>query len=1083
MHFRHNRKTPLSFCITILAIAALFVSNAFATVTNIRFESIDVDEGLSQQSVQAIFQDSKGFMWFGTQEGLNRYDGVKFTVYKPEINNPYSISDTWIEAITEDESGNLWIATENGMNKFDRDNGKFTRFIPNHNNSGLNHKVINAVLASRYNNLWVATQKGLNKYLYEEQRFTPFNFLTGDGSSVNILAMVEDIAGNLWLGTAKHGLAKFDTQTEQLIFVDSPIKNAEKHVIIRSLFIDDEQVLWIGTDSFGLFTLDLKQAMVPGESPTIKLESLVNSENLMTLAKDVQGRTWIGTENGLYYKSQSDNNFVKFLHAYENAKFDNNKIWTLYSDKGGVLWAGSFVGLMKWNTRTTQFEHYFKEARQGGKLSDNNITAIAVSTQDEMYVGNFASVDVVSLNTKATSNTTKQLPIKTAGDEFNDGLQASDVMSILWVSEEEVWFGHQSDGATKFNPKTNQYKYYRYDPKDPNTIGQMGITSIIEAQDGTLWFGTFGGGLSRYVAETDSFVRYRHDPADISTLSDNRIMTLHEDEEGRIWIGTQVGLNLLVPETGAVFRIQQDESSVTSLANNFIWSILHDSDNNIWVGTQGGGLNLLTQININSGRIEFEKFHTGNLLPSDVVYGILEDQEGFLWVTTNKGMVKLNRETKEVLIYTKAHGLQENEFNSGSFFKDHKGFMYFGGINGITRFHPSNIQANPVKPNIEFTNFQRLNNVSSVASQLNDKMQLEVAYTDYLIGIEFAALDYTSPDKNRYKYKLENFDQDWIEVRDVKRASYTNLPSGKYTFKVIASNSDDVWNNKGKSIELIVHPAPWFSWWAYIIYFMLIITFLRWLLLHYKRKELAQAKYQARLEQEVNERTTELRELNEQLFQASITDQMTGLHNRRYLDEHIGEKLENILYDFSESILDDTMSNVSGPRLMALMFDLDGFKPINDNYGHEAGDRVIKQVASILKTQCTSDDMVVRWGGDEYLMVARVNDLAHAKQIAENIRLSIVEYQFDIGLTSRFSLSASLGFALYPFTHRAPHSVSWDQVHLLADHALYKSKEAGRNMWSGIVEADHELPFSKLNTLVPNLESAIESKDVIVINR
>ncbi|MFW8591769.1 two-component regulator propeller domain-containing protein [Glaciecola sp. 2405UD65-10] len=1081
MPFRHHRKSSLDFCLAILVVLTIFMPRALAETSNIRFESIDIDEGLSQQSVLSIFQDSKGYMWFGTQEGLNRYDGISYTIYKPEINNPDSISDAWIKSIAEDELGYLWIATENGMNRFDPSSEKFTRFIPNHHNVGLNHKAINAVISARNNTIWVATQKGLNKYLHEEQRFMPFNFLTGDGDSVNVLAMAEDIAGNLWLGTSKYGLAKFDTQTEQLIFVDSHINDVrgDKHSLIKSLFIDDEQVLWIGTHHFGLYTLDLKQPVKQDESPTIKLESLVNNESLNTITKDVQGRPWVGTEKGLYYQNQLSGKFVKHLQAIENAKFDNNKIWSLYPDDGGVLWLGSFVGLMKWNTRTTQFEHYFKDALQGGELSDNNITAIAVSLQNEMYVGNFESVDIVSLDT----NTTKQLPIKRPGSQFDDGLQASDVMSILWVSDEEVWFGHQTDGVTKYNPKTKQYKYYRHDPDDPSTIGEMGITAIIKAQDGTIWFGTYGGGLSQYVSKTDSFVRYTHDPADISTLSDNRVIVLHEDKEGRIWIGTVAGLNVLVPKTGTVFRIQQDESSVSSLASNFIWSILPDSDDNVWVGTQGGGLNLLSHINIESGRIEFEKFHTGNILPSDVVYSILEDEAGFLWLTTNKGMVKLNRRTKQALIYTKEHGLQENEFNSGSYFKDHNGFMYFGGINGITRFHPSNIQANPVEPNIEFTNFQRLNNVSSIASQLNDKEQLEVAYTDYLIGIEFAALDYTAPAKNRYKYKLENFDQDWIEVRDVKRASYTNLPSGKYTFKVMASNSDDVWNKKGKSIQLIVHPAPWFSWWAYIIYFFLVMVFVRWVLLHYKRKENAQTRYQKRLEQEVNERTTELQELNEQLFQASITDQMTGLHNRRYLDEHIGEKLENILYDFSESILDDTMSCVSGPRLMALMFDLDGFKPINDNYGHEAGDKVIKQVASILKEQCTNEDIVVRWGGDEYLIVARVNDLNHAQQVAENIRLSIADYQFDIGLARRFSLSASLGFALYPFTHRAPHSVSWDQVHLLADHALYKSKEAGRNTWSGIVEADHELPFSKLNTLVPNLESTIENGDVKVIIR
>lgn len=1065
----------------LLLVVLLGSFHASAAVDNIRFENIDIEEGLSQQTVNTIFQDSKGFMWFGTQEGLNRYDGISFTTYKPELNNPDSISNPWVKSITEDQNGNLWIATSNGANKLNRENDKFTRYLADHEHTDLNDKEANVVLTDRYNNVWVGTRKGLNKYIPSEDRFIPYTFMTAEGSSVNVLSMVEDIAGILWIGTEKYGLLRFNSASEKLTFVDSHISDdrGNRRASIKSLYIDEEQVLWMGTQGFGLYTLDIKQPHTRGESPVLEQQVLLQQLNIYAIEKDQQGTLWLGTSEGLYYKTQDNNQYIKLQPGNENLKLENTQVWSLYSDRGGVFWVGSFVGLSKWNTRTTQFDHYFSGSRHGGNLSGNNITAIGALSKDLVYVSNYKRVDVIS---PQTSNVV-QMPLKTPGKQHFDGLQPSTVMSIMTVSDSEVWFGHRGDGATKFNPKTNEYKYYRYDPKDPNTIGQSGITSMIKAQDGTLWFATYDGGLSKYLPETDSFYSYQHDPSDVSTLSDNKIMVLHEDTAGNIWVGTWSGLNLFVPATGTVFRMKRDADNHTSLASNAILSIYQDSDENIWVGTQGGGLNLLTQVNIQNGRIEFEKLHSGNTMPSDVVYGILEDQSGYLWVSTNRGLVKINRNSKETSVYTKAQGIQGNEFNSGSSFKDDAGYLYFGGTNGVSRFKPEHIQPNPIIPNVEFTNFQRLNKFETVASQLNKKGQLEVEYTDYLIGIEFAALDFASPRNNRYKYKLEGFDQDWIEVRDVKRASYTNLPSGQYTFRVIGSNSDGVWNETGSQIALIVHPAPWYSWWAYLVYAMLIILVIRYIYIYFERKSLAQAQYQEQLEHEVNQRTLELSEANQQLFEASITDQLTGLHNRRYLSEHIEQRLEDILHEFSECILSDSVSCTSGPRLMALMFDLDGFKPINDNYGHEAGDKVIKQVADILTQQCSNQDIVIRWGGDEYLIVARVDDLAHAQQLTEQIRLSIANHAFDIGLSGRFHLSSSLGFALYPFSHHAPHSISWDQVHLLADHALYKSKDAGRNTWTGIVETSIELPFSKLNALVPNLDKAIEEGDIEIVSR
>ncbi|MDT0595615.1 ligand-binding sensor domain-containing protein [Glaciecola petra] len=1047
---------------------------------NIRFEKISTTNGLSQQSVIDIFQDSRGFLWFGTQEGLNKYDGIGFTAYITQFNDPTSISSPWIKSIAEDANGNIWTGTRNGVSVLDHKTNKFTRYLANGTRSSINDKEVRAVLRDSNNTMWVATKKGLNKFIPEENNFKQFNFPLLDGSHTDIWTLIEDFAGNLWLGTDRNGLLKFNIKTEQVSVVIPDFNTKDEGITsgIRSLYIDHEQVLWIGTFKQGLYRFDLKGPKLENFEDMIQMVAGFEDDSLNAIGQDAMQTLWIGTRNGLHYKKVGTEKFQLLQKNVQGkAGLTDSRIWSVFLDNTDVFWVGTFDGLNKWNTRTTQFDHYFKADGKANSLS-SNITTMIGTHAGKMFVGNDAGLDIVDLSTSEVS----KLPLQT---DTQAGLIDDKVMSMLKVNDDEIWFGYRISGATKYNPIENLFTHYRYDNADENSIGANGITSIIKGTDGTIWFGTFNGGLNRYNRKTDNFTRYKFDADDISTLSSNKVMTLHESFDGKLWVGTwDAGLNVFVPKTETAFRMQRRLDDPDSLGANSILTIHEDSNRNIWVGTQGGGLNLLSAYNLDSGRITFEKLHTGNGMPSNVVYGVLEDEEGFLWASTNKALAKINRETKEIVNYTVSQGIQDNEFNSGSYHKDENGYLYFGGNEGVTRFNPAEVKPNPTPPPIELTHFQRLNKVFSVSESINQKSQaIEIRHTDYLIGFEFAALDFASPLNNNYKYKLEGFDTEWVEIRDVRRATYTNLPSGTYTFKVVASNSDGIWNNQGTSIELIVHPAPWLSWWAYTIYFLVTVIFGWRIRCYFHQKEVMQKQYQIELEHSVQERTAELREVNEKLLHISITDQLTGLHNRRHLSEVIIPRIDEISRRFGQNLIESSLTSESGPRLMALMFDLDGFKPINDNYGHYAGDKVIIQVANILKRECREHDIVIRWGGDEYMVVAEVDNLNEAQTLAERIRIAIAEHGFDVGLPNKFHLSSSLGFALFPFSHHAPQSLSWDQVHLLADKALYKSKEAGRNTWTGIVQIEKELPFSTLNSLVVNLDKAIKEKDVKVLRR
>ena len=1054
----------------------LFSPYVLSSVDNIRFETIDSDSGLSQQTVMSIFQDSKGFIWFGTQEGLNKYDGIKFTIYQPKYNDPDAISSGWINSITEDDEGNLWIGTRNGVNILNTNTNKFTRYNAGEGIDSLNDQVARVVHHQKNGTMWVGTRKGLNQFIESEKRFKHHNFYgSSSNEDINIVAIVEDIAGALWLGSGNQGLMRFDPATETMTVVSKLFMtpSGETEVGIRSLYLDKDQVLWIGTNKNGLFKLDLKKPKADSMNNSIVHVDDFSGNTLTVIAEDNQKSMWVGTVKGLYYRKYNDNQFNS-LSVRSNGDSDlaNDEIWSLYSDYSGVFWVGAFNGLNKWNTRTTQFDHFVSDG-ESQSLSANTITMIG-SDDNFVYIGSRKGVDLRNKNNGEYS----KLPIENGN---NSGLKAQIIMSFAYVDAQEVWFGYLDKGVTKYNPTTNKFKHYEANREQGNALGSPGVTSILRASDNTVWFGTFNGGLSRYNRDTDDFTTFWSDPTDISTISSDKILTLHETSDGNIWAGTwDAGLNVFVPETNSVFRIVHKKDDSQSIGSNRILTILEDSSKNIWIGTEGGGLNMLSALRKEQGSIVFDKLDTENGMPSNVVYGLLEGTDNNIWASTNKGLVKIDKNTKKISIYSVSQGIQGNEFNSGTHHKDSEGYLYFGGNNGVTRFDSKDIQSNPIPPKIDFTGFQRLNKIVNINDALNLNGEVEISHTDYLIGFEFAAFDFAAPKDNKYMYKLEGFDKAWIDVRDSRRATYTNLPSGNYIFRVKAANSDGVWNEEGKSIALVVNPAPWFSWWAYAIYSFLILIAVLYVVRFYQKKAELREQYQIQLQKEVSIRTSELQEANEQLLQASITDQLTGLHNRRYLSEVIEERIEDIKGRFAASILDDKMNATSGPRLMALMFDLDGFKPINDNYGHDAGDKVIIQVASLLKNECRENDIVIRWGGDEYMIVALVDDLSEAKLFAERVRQSISTFAFDVGLSKKFYLSSSLGFALYPFSHYAPHSITWDQVHLLADHALYKSKDAGRNTWTGIVQSEKELPFSVLNSLVPNVDTAIGNGDVLL---
>jgi diguanylate cyclase (GGDEF)-like protein len=623
----------------------------------------------------------------------------------------------------------------------------------------------------------------------------------------------------------------------------------------------------------------------------------------------------------------------------------------------------------------------------------------------------------------------------------------------------DLWVGTQDAGLARLSAATGTFRQYRADPRRADALSANGVTAILEVEGGLLWLGTYGGGLERFDPETERFAHYRHDPNDPSTLSGDRISSLAEAEGGRLWVGTmEKGLNLLDPRTGQAERFEHRAGDTTSLPSDTVHTLFVDAAGTLWVGTHSGLSRRLDDR-------RFETFTTRNGLPSDVIYGVRGDAQGRLWLSTNNGLSRFDPRARQFVNYGVSHGLQAAEFNFGAWYQSPSGELAFGGIDGFNLFRPDRLRQVTQPPPVVLTAVSVGHR--PVSGPPDEVRELRLGFRDKVLGIEFAALDFTAPERNRFAYKLEGFDGDWVPLAGRRGVTYTNLSPGRYTFRLRAANADGRWNEEGLSLPVQVAAAPWATPWAYSGYAVLLLSGIVGMARLQKRKLDKEAEYARVLEFRVQERTQELSQrqqqlerVNEELAQASITDALTGLANRRFLTEYI-EKEVALLHRRYNRLNDGPFT----PELLDLAFmmiDLDHFKTINDSAGHAAGDAVLRQVRDLLKAVSRNSDIIVRWGGDEFLLVARDLSGDRLAELAERIRSQVGKAVFEIGEGRVVRTTCSVGFACYPFFREQLDALSWEQVISVADRALYVAKASGRNAWVGFHPGLAALPIQGL---------------------
>ena len=828
----------------------------------IKFEHVSIQQGLSQSTVSCILQDKKGFMWFGTEDGLNRYDGYNFIIYKNEGLDKTSLSDSYILSLYEDKSGVLWIGTySGGLNKFDRENGRFVHYkhVPGSTDT-LSNNMVQSIYEDSKGTLWIGTYDGLNKFDRENERFTQYKHDHANPSSIShnrITVIHEDRRGTLWIGTEGGGLNRYDPEKGKFAHWTHQEGNPDSlsNDVVQTIYEDKSGLLWIGTNT-GLNSFDRKREKFTSYTHDPDNSQSLSHNRIGSILEDKTGALWIGTYGGGLNRFDPENGrFARWLHEPGNSKsLNNNQVLSIYEDRTGLIWIGTFGGgVNRFNPEKSQFAYWANEPGNPNSLSHNFALSIFEDRDGTLWIG----TDGGGLNRFEREKNAFEHWVNQPGNPHslsNNRVRAihEDRFGMLWVGT--------YDGLNRFDKTTGTFTRFKHDPSNPNSISHDYVRAIYEDRFGMLWVGTFGG-VNKYNPQTEKFTSYIHDPENPASLSHDRVVSICEDRgEGTLWFGTGNGLNRFDRETQQFTHWVNEPGNSHSLSNNRVQSIYEDRNNTLWIGTYGGGLNRFDR-----KEERFINFNEKDGLPNDVVYGILEDDEGNLWLSTNKGISRFNPQDETFRNYDINDGLQSDEFNSGAYHKNKYGEMFFGGINGFNAFFPGNVKANLHIPSVVITNFQIFNKSVPIGKRpdgrtilsksITETKKISLSHKDRVLSFEFAALHFVSPEKNEYAYMLKGFEKEWNYVGDRRFASYTNLTPGHYVFRVKGTNNDGVWNEEGVSIGITITPPFWKTLWFQGV---AAIGFLLILYAAYQVRTRAIRERAKELEKNIKERTSEL---------------------------------------------------------------------------------------------------------------------------------------------------------------------------------------------------------------------------------
>jgi ligand-binding sensor domain-containing protein/serine phosphatase RsbU (regulator of sigma subunit) len=832
----------------------LFSSALLAQTDEVIFNRYTVNNGISQSSISCLLQDSEGYIWFGTQNGLNKFNGYSFERYCPDPEDSTSISHGWIYTIAEDADGNIWVGSRGGLNKFDKKKATFDHIRAMEGKNSLFSNLVYGVayqdssifvntppvlnilniktgkisqyknnidiekragsyekgfpiLIDKKKNVWIATPKGLSKFNLSTKKFRNYYHYPDDTASIPddyINAIYEDKQGDIWFGTA-NGFCRYDASANKFIRFENKFKNNS----IQTILQDNHGNFWFGTYGGGLnfVMFDTKKTKILNNtnySNDLNDEKTILNDVVSCLYEDQSHIIWIGTFLGMNTLDLKPKKFLlyKKTEAENTINLLDNFIASVYKDKNEILWIGNWgKGLNLLDRKTGRVKHYSPTLPGKQKIVNGYVHVIFRDPENRMWIATRNGIQV--LNTKDSSFADLNDFLKIEGlPEFRN----TRIRKLYKDSKNNVWIG-SNIGLYRIDYQTKRVHEY-LNHYNNNSISDNLIYDVLERKDGKFWIGTVNG-LNLYDPVTDSFTRYFNDPHNRQSLSSSMIIDLLLDEDENLWIGTNCGLNLL-----------------------------------------------------KKGSTSFIHYSRKDGLPDEYIYNMIEDSSHKIWFSTNGGIGVIDSKSKHISSFKNESGLQGLEFGGGAYFKSESGELFFGGTSGLNSFYPNIMPMNNFVPPVVITSFEKSNEKGKEKRIVKSGDVVELSYNDYEIVIAFAALDYTNTKANQYAYKMEGLSNEWISTDNRNFVTFSKLPPDKYIFSVRGSNNDNVWNTKGATITIIIHPPFWRTWWFYSLCILLIACVIVFL---FKWRERTLLKEKNLLEEKVQERTEEVVYQHEQI--------------------------------------------------------------------------------------------------------------------------------------------------------------------------------------------------------------------------
>lgn len=791
----------LIIVILIISLTPIEVKALSTNEANMTFKRITIEDGLSQTSIEYLYQDSKGYMWIGTADGLNRYNGHEFEVYRYKEGDKNTISANYIAAIKEDVEGDLWIGTSKGLNRIDNKNNEIITYLPGENGDGISHYNICEILVDSKGDIFVATEDGLNIYNKEADTFERI-LNSNELTSQFIYSIVEDDKGRYWIGT-DNGLNMYNRENGEVkqYFHDTNNENTISSNEIFKLYMDKDNKLFIGTINNGLSILDTEDYTVKRYTKNRKNDGSIPGNFVKAILRDSRGLVWIGTDEGFAKFDEEKEEFIVYeSKVYDNQSIVSNNILSLCEDESGTVWVGTYGGISLFNPGNA-FKLYKHNPFDKNSISETSVMGIYEDSEGLLWVG-------TSHNGLNSIDRENNLIRRYENESGNKNSLADDNISDVVGIDNEIWIATES-GISKFDKDTNEFTNYSIAGGEQNMPSDTVRTLYIDSE-GILWIGTRDG-LATFDRK-DTFVNYK-EVMEKNGIKEHIFSDIYEDRDGIMWFGSAIdgGLIKYNKETGEFKNYKNNKEDNKSLSFNSIKSINEDSKGNLWIGTHYG-------INkFNKQTEKFTRYLEEDGLSNNFIYGILIDEEDNVWASSNYGISKYDVERNKFINFNITDGLQGNEFNAFSYFKSNSGEMFFGGINGLTSFYPKDlIETTYIPPVIIESITIRGEQISNLENYINLK------HNDNNIYIDFFMPDYGNSSRIQYAYKLEGLDEEWIFSENRNYASYTNLSPGNYEFLVKGRNSSGEWSKEVK-LKININNPAWRTPSAYIMYLLLVI--------------------------------------------------------------------------------------------------------------------------------------------------------------------------------------------------------------------------------------------------------------------